>query len=245
MPLHDHFRPPVSHKLPWSTLHTGWAANIAESLNDILPEGFVALEQSRPAGRIEVDIGTYEEWSNEQAWSGNGTAATATLTRPRTYSPPTPARTCTPVIPAETKVLVYQGTDQFKLIAAIDLVSPANKDRPEARQAFVAKCASYICSGVSLIVLDAVTDRHANLHREYMRLLEQEKADDLPADCHLYAVSYRPLLRDDEPELQIWPVPLVLGAPLPVMPLRLIADEFVPVDFEATYTETCRKRRLV
>jgi hypothetical protein len=29
------------------------------------------------------------------------------------------------------------------------------------------------------------------------------------------------------------------------MPLRLTGDLFVPVDFEATYMEACRRRRLV
>jgi hypothetical protein len=29
------------------------------------------------------------------------------------------------------------------------------------------------------------------------------------------------------------------------MPLRLIADYFVPVELESTYTEACRRRRLI
>ena len=32
--------------------------------------------------------------------------------------------------------------------------------------------------------------------------------------------------------------------PLPLLPLRLTGDLFVPVDFEAAYQEACRRRRL-
>ena len=39
------------------------------------------------------------------------------------------------------------------LVAAIELVSPGNKDRPEARLAFAAKCVSYLTRGVGLIVV--------------------------------------------------------------------------------------------
>ena len=36
-----------------------------------------------------------------------------------------------------------------------------------------------------------------------------------------------------------------VGDTLPTMPLRLIADYFVPVELELTYTEACRRRRLI
>jgi hypothetical protein len=61
----------------------------------------------------------------------------------------------------------------------------------------------------------------------------------------LYAATYRPVIRDGRPELDVWARQFALGEPLPTMPLRLIADYFVPVELELTYTETCRKRRLI
>ena len=67
---------------------------------------------------------------------------------------------------------------------------------------------------------------------------------ELPPEADLYAVAYRPVLRQERPEIDVWPVPCALGSPLPVMPLRLTGDLFVPVDFEATYQEACRRRRL-
>ena len=39
----------------------------------------------------------------------------------------------------EYEVLVYDQVRGRTLVAAVEIVSPANKDRPENRQAFVAK----------------------------------------------------------------------------------------------------------
>ena len=63
-------------------------------------------------------------------------------------------------------------------------------------------------------------------------------------DSPLYAASYRPSIRDGKPQLETWVEAFPIGNPLPTMPLRLIADYFVPVDLEATYLEACRRRRF-
>ncbi len=125
------------------------------------------------------------------------------------------------------------------------MVSPGNKDRPSERRAFATKCASYLAQGVSLIVMDVVTNRHANLHNEVMRLLEAAPGLDLPAEVSLYAVAYRPVRRGERDAIDLWLRRLAVGEPLPTLPLRLTGDLFVAVDFEAAYQEACRRRRLV
>ena len=67
---------------------------------------------------------------------------------------------------------------------------------------------------------------------------------DLPSEANLYAVAYRPVRRQDRPEIDLWMATFALGGTLPLLPLRLTGDLFVPVDFEATYQEACRRRRL-
>jgi hypothetical protein len=123
-------------------------------------------------------------------------------------------------------------------------MSEANKDRPSERLAFAAKCAGYLKEGVSVAVIDIVTTRKANLHNEIMQLLDAPSDLLLPAGCYLHSASYRPTLRDDMPEIDLWTAPLALAATLPTMPLRLTGDLFVPVEFDKTYMETCRSRRL-
>jgi hypothetical protein len=130
------------------------------------------------------------------------------------------------------------------LVGAIELISPGNKDRPEERRAFIAKCANYLFQGVSVVVLDIVTTRQANLHNELLAWLNAP-AGQLPDEASLYAAAYRPVLRGATPQIDIWAQPCALGAALPTMPLRLTGDSFVPVEFEASYLETCRQRRLI
>src|SRR5205807_5840634 len=93
------------------------------------------------------------------------------------------------VIPAvfadsfEVQVITTEGGP--KLIAAIELVSPSNKDRPQTRRAFAVKCANYLCQGIPFIVIDVVTSRTANLHNEIMDLLETANFR-LPPEAALY-----------------------------------------------------------
>ena len=68
---------------------------------------------------------------------------------------------------------------------------------------------------------------------------------ELPDEPGLYAVSYRPAVRDKKPVIDVWLAPFAVGDPLPTMPLRLTGELFVPVDFEAAYTEACRRQRLI
>jgi hypothetical protein len=130
-------------------------------------------------------------------------------------------------------------------VGAIELVSPGNKDRAEERLAFATRCANYLYQGVSVVLIDVVTRRRANLHNEIIRLMQASPELELPAEVELYAVSYRPVLRQERPEIDLWTEVCQVGAPLPTMPLRLTADLFVPVEFEVSYREACRRRRLI
>jgi hypothetical protein len=131
-----------------------------------------------------------------------------------------------------------------KVVGAIELVSPGNKDRADERQSFAAKCVSYLRQGVSLAIIDIVTKRRANLHNETLRLMQAPADCLLPDEVTLYATAFRPVLRGERPEIDIWTVPCAVGKPLPVMPLRLTGDQFAPVDFETSYQNACRSRRI-
>src|SRR5206468_1943108 len=102
---------------------------------------------------------------------------------------------------------------------AIELVSPANKDRPAHRDAFVFKCAAYIQQGVGLVLVDLVTDRRADLHTELLARLSTGNA--APRDVELYAASYRPVKHGEQTGLDIWLEALTVGSELPTMPLWL------------------------
>jgi hypothetical protein len=243
MPLLDHFHPPLHPRHHWESFHSNWATRLADALNDgLLPPEFLAEEYTHAGTRLEIDVATFETSSARPAPPPNG-GGVATLATPA-WAPPAAFRTMPAVFPDVFEVRVFSSSGGLTLVAAIELISPGNKDRPEERRAFAAKCASYLSQGIGLILIDIVTNRQANLHNETMRLMAAAAEFDLPAEVNLYAVAYRPVLRHDRAEIDFWPASCAVGSPLPLLPLRLTGDLFVPVDFEATYQEACRRRRL-
>jgi hypothetical protein len=81
----------------------------------------------------------------------------ATLRR-ATWSPPAPMQTIAGVFPDTFEVQVFSTVAGMKLVAAVELVSPGNKDRHEERRGFAIKCASYLQQGVSVAIIDIVTN---------------------------------------------------------------------------------------
>jgi hypothetical protein len=140
------------------------------------------------------------------------------------------------------EVLVFGREAGPTLAGAIELVSPANKDRASHREAFVSKCAAYLQQGVGLLIVDVVTDRLANLHDELVSRLGTPEAATWGAE--LYACSYRPVMHDGEASLDLWRQALTIGGDLPTLPLWLPGGLYLPVDLEATYLRTCREHRI-
>ena len=239
MPLLDHFRPPVFPNHHWDSFHSNWATRLADALGEWLPPGFIAEEHTYAGSRAEIDVAAFEDPAARPA-GGNGVAVAGSAT----YAPPAAPLTAPAVFPDSFEVRVFRTTGGLTLVGVVELVSPANKDRPAERRAFAVKTASYLHQGVSVVLVDIVTARRGNLHNETVRLFTDAPGLELPADVDLYAVAYRPVVRGDRAEVDIWPHRLAVGAELPTLPLRLTGDLFVPVELEATYAEACRRRHL-
>jgi len=238
MLLLDHFHPPLSTQRHWESFHTTWATAIADSLNqDWLPEGYFAEEQLHPVARIEIDVATFEKDSS----GSRGGVATAGA---QTYSPPAPTWTIPSLVIEGVELLVFSSEGGPTLVGAVELISPANKDRPEARRAFAAKCASYLYQGIGLVIIDVVTSRSANLHNELISLIDTANGFSMATSAQLYAVAYRPMRRGDADQVAIWPHILGVGKSLPELPLWIGPDLVVPVNLESTYSNACRRRRL-
>lgn len=240
MPLRDHFHEPLRGRLRFSTLHSGWATYLATNLIEKwLPPPYLAVEHANQ-GKVEIDIATYDTGETHRP-SGNG-GGVATL--PRTWTVP-PALCTVPLrFPDRFEVQVFADSSGWELVGAIELVSEGNKDRPVERTALVNKCASYLHEGVSVVIIDVVTNYHFNLHNQLLDRLGVSEGR-LEDGCHLYASAYRPVSRGGQTSLDIWAAPCAIGERLPDMPLRLKGDLVVPVEFELTYTEICTKRRLI
>ncbi|MDY3562310.1 DUF4058 family protein [Gemmata sp. JC673] len=244
MPLHDHFRPP-DNRLPWEPLHSGWLSELAGRINERLPEGYVALDRVRIGGGLEIDLGVEELLSGPGAGSEVPAGGVATATTRATYAPPAASGSAEYTFPDLLELRVTSATGDGRVVGAVELVSPGNKDRGTKREAFVGKCLDYLAGGAAVVIVDVVTDRRANLHNDIAERVGAPSELMLSAESFLYAAAYRPVRRGKRTQIDIWVSPLAVGTPLPTMPLRLVGNVFIPVELEWAYVEACRRRRFV
>jgi hypothetical protein len=245
MPLLDHFHAPVIKRRSWEGFHGLWAAAMVETLNrDVLGDDYYADMQVHVGSQVEVDIATLTEPGGQHGDAGSaGIASTSTLTA-RVWSPPVTALILPTVFPDDIEVQVFATDSGTTLVAAVELVSPGNKDRPETRRAFTAKCVGYLTRGIGLVVVDIVTNRLANLHNEIIAMLGHAEPYLLDASVTTYAVAYRPSRQVSGDQIEIWPHRLAVGAPLPVLPLALRNAGVVPLDLDRTYSEARQRSKL-
>lgn len=238
MPLRDHFHPPTSKLASWEGLHGQWPAVIVQHLKKQLPPGFVAEPRVHLGSMVEVDVAAYEKGiASAELGSSVETRSVATLA----WAPPRPTVAVETYLPddAEYEVRVYNVERDRLLVAAIEIVSPANKDRPANRNAFVSKCAALLRAGVAVSIVDLVTDRHFNLLADLMSFIDhpdQSLSSEPPA---IYAASCRWIPKGQRAVLETWSHALVVGGPLPILPLWLSEKRVVPLDLEHSYEKAC------
>jgi hypothetical protein len=238
MPLLDHFRPPLRGPRRWEGFHHAWAANIAQHLNrEVLPAGFFAESEISLGPTLEIDVANFE--------GANGHEASGAASRIAVWAPAKPLLSFAVDFARldVCEVRVYEGLGGAQLRAAIELVSPANKDRPGSRRTFAAKCAGYLKKAVSVVLVDVVTERTANLHADLLEALDVAGSP-WESPTQLYAIAYRPVPVQDQPRVEAWPEVLTLGSGLPVLPLWLRADLSVPLQLDETYATTCEGLRI-
>jgi hypothetical protein len=242
MPLRDHFRPPVSDRSSWEEVHGGWPMVMVQQLARILPDRYVAAPRVHLGSEFEVDISTYERVDGGRKASDVETFAASS---PWAAAQPTLTLETELADTDEYEVRVYDTRRNRRLVAAVELISPSNKDRPEARAQFVSKCATLLRQSVSVVLVDVVTIRSFDLYAELLEWVggRDPSLGDAPPATYAVACRWRPV--GTRMMLEAWSNPLVVGQPLPVLPLWLSEDLAVPLDLEASYEQTCRDLRIV
>ena len=241
MPLRDHFHSLRKGSTRWEGFHGQWPAMIVTKLNENLPPGYVAEPRVRLGALVEVDVGAREvDALALQTPDELGGVATAT------WAPPQATLTVAADLPAqyEYEVRVFDTQDGWRLVAAIEIVSPANKDRPEHRRAFVAKCAALLQEQVCVAIVDLVTTRNFNLYSDLLDLIGQTDPALSPKSPTIYGATCRGTQKRQTWLFETWMYPFAIGRPLPTLPLWLGDDLAVPLELEASYEETCRALRI-
>jgi hypothetical protein len=244
MPLRDHFRPTVWKQASWEGFHGMWPGAMVMQLSQVLPPEFSAEPRVHLGSFFVTDVCAFDQGERNppvgESSSEFGGAATAT------WAPPAPTLTLETEIGEqyEYEVLVYDQERGRTLVAAVEIVSPGNKDRPENRQAFAVKCAALLQKRVCVSIVDLVTTRQFNLYTDVLDLIGQKDSALGPTPPPIYAVTCRWRKVRRRPRLEIWPYPLVVGDKLPTLPIWLSDDLAVSLDLEASYEETCRALRI-
>src|SRR5207302_8562537 len=116
------------------------------------------------------------------------------------WAPPRPTLTVVTDLPTQDvyEVLVYDEQRHCRLVAAVEIVSPANKDRPEHRRAFISKCAGLLRERVSVVIVDVVTTRTQNLYVELLDLIGQSDPSLSREPPPLYTAASRLTKRANE-----------------------------------------------
>jgi Protein of unknown function (DUF4058) len=226
MPLHE-----WSDRPGWERMHHLWITELLRWVKPRLPGGYRAyigsaplLAVGAPADRPDVSVRT---WSPVEAMRQAEPASAETSADPAVPDEEIAVATLDP----ETAVYVES---QGRLIAAVELISPRNKDRPIARSGYMARYLGYLLEGAHLVLID--------VHR---RPTGFSFADQIATELNLRQPSLLPPLavsyRVGEPAatggrlLAIWRRPMTVGDALPPLPLPLTSDREVILDLDQTY----------
>jgi hypothetical protein len=230
MPLHD-----WSDDRGWDSVHLVWLNQLLDWVQPLLPEGFRAYLGAVPALTIDTPNGrpdlSLRRWPAEPpppaASAESGVAA------------PDAETVATFTLDSQRAVHIdYHG----QLVAAIELTSPRNKDRPAARTRYLGRYVGYLRQGIHLLLID-VLPRPAGFSFADAIALELGFAQPpTPPPC---AVSYR--VGEALPEgtlLAFWRRTFLLGQPLTIIPLALSTTQAIPIDLDQTYQQAARRAYL-
>jgi hypothetical protein len=223
--------------------HTTWIAEIQNSLNEgVLPPHFYALAEQH-AGHFVADVLTLhtppspEELAPPSLPGEDGGVAVA-------EAPPRVANKESVDLTARQlrRSLTIRHISTHRIVAMIEIVSPANKDRLEHVEEFALKTVTALERGIHVLVIDLFPagphDPHG-MHQEIRRRLLPDQAyeeptpqtPEEPATLVSYAVGRF---------LDIYLEHAQFQQPLREMPLFLTAERYVNVPLEPTYLAAWR-----
>jgi hypothetical protein len=236
MPLLDFFHPPLCNEVTWQELHGVWPGIISVSLNKKLPKGYRSGTFIKLGTSVKVDVATFENTKREATFPDGSDEFM------RTLAAPTLMILEDVIEPPVYQVRIFDTRNQ-KLVAVIEVISPANKDRPKHRDAFAYKSVSHLDQRVCVVMVDVVTDHHANLYAHLADMIAAKITPLNIAESSIYAVSCR-LDPDDPLKFLAWDHKLTVGEKLPTLPLWLSDDLAVPLDLEASFMEAVSGLRI-
>jgi hypothetical protein len=221
MPLHDWTDLPG-----WEGMHIFWMTEIARALRGNLPAGYRAVIGSSPL----VAVGVAPVKPDVAVTNGSPKPnAPPSAPSPSALEPDVEVAVAT--LTEDATVLVER---EGRLVAAVELISPRNKDRPSSREQYAARYLNYLRGGVHLLIVDV---HRRPLDFGFAQSIAAELDPALPKPAAPSAISYRvgAAAAQGGRMVAVWQYGLEIDQPLPTVVLPLTPDDLVIVDLEATY----------
>jgi hypothetical protein len=214
--------------------HTTWIGVLRTTLNEgLLPGGYYALAEQH-MGRPIADILTLH--ASPAPPSPPLPLPPATGGTALAEAPPQVRRhqTIEPAALARRRTLAIRHVSGHRLVALLEIISPANKDRVESVADFTAKVVNALEAGVHVLLVDLFPPGHHDpqgMHGAVVQRLEQSDTEyDLPGEQARTLASYIA-----GPRVNVYLEHPAVGDPVPPMPLFLRPDRYINVPLEATY----------
>ena len=217
--------------------HMTWIGQIQSALNDrLLPKSYYALaEQHFGYGIADVlTLHTGDE-SDNSAGNGDGpynsgsSGVAVAEVSPKTKWHHTLKGTSR----ALQRSIAIRHVTGHRLIALLEIVSPANKDRATHVADFAVKAADSVKHGIHVLLVDLILPGRFDpqgMHGEICQRFEDSDKADLPPDEPLTLAAF-----SAGEKIEVYVEHLKFGQPLIDMPLFLQPDRYVNVPLEETY----------
>jgi Protein of unknown function (DUF4058) len=228
MPVHDWTR--VDAEIVHN-LHVAWVPAICKALNRVLPDNLYALAEHHASSDI-ADLLTLDQRPHDRQSlpvPSNAGHLVADVP-PRVRWKQSLVRSAV----QRRRTVAIRHVSGHRLIAILEIISPANKDRAEHIDDFAAKVVSALDAGVHVLIVDLFppsrrdpSGLHGIIHQ---RMEQSDEAYALPPDEPLTLASYVA-----GPRVDVYLEHVRVGAALPEMPLFIHSDRYINVPLEATY----------
>ncbi len=236
MPVHDWTRVQAG---TFHHFHTAWMTHLSETLNGgLLPAGYYAMSE-QIAGDVGPDVLTLEAIEPARPPADRSgsprTGMTAVAESPPEVSFTATAETASYASKRRTLVIRHSSGD--RIVALIEIVSPGNKNKRAALNAFIDKALAALRHGQHLLIIDLHPPGRNDPEGIHCALwAEIEDASyTMPPDKKLTLAAY-----SAGTVTTAYVEPISVGSTLPDMPLFLEPNGYVNVPLEETYLAAWR-----
>lgn len=234
MPVHDWTRVDAG---TFHAFHNSWNTHLMETLNSgVLPPDYYALSE-QIASRMQTDVLTLHQPPRaDQPAHSTTTGTVAVADAPpaaRLRLRPDPDRRPRHSRQRRPRSVVVRHVTDHRVVALIEIVSPANKDRRDHVRDLAGKIVQCLESEIHVLLIDLLPagryDPHG-IHGAVWAHYDTEPHTVTP-DAPLTLAAY--IGRPGDPEAFV--EPMAVGQALVDMPLFLTSERYVNVPLEATY----------